>query len=315
MPPRAPARPRRSPTPPPVRSSCAGPGVASVLLVVGWRRGGCPGRERRNRCAASWREALRSRHGPARLPHRPRPSRASSSAALARLALPGPDPMSIGMTILIGIAGSFIGGLVMLAITGGRNAGGIVVSVAGGDADRLPHAPPARRQPHRPGPGAAGALAARSRGVGAGAQTASSRGGSWGVGARVVVLRRVRASRCNRACFATASGAPGVERRSYPSRDGKTDVRPPAGRCCGARANRAGSGPRRQPATPTELRAPRPPPPSFPRCMPLSAAQHPRRRAETTLTPASSTPANSATAAAAGSARRAARCGPAGGSR
>ena len=51
--------------------------------------------------------------------------------ALARLALPGPDPMSIGMTILIGIAGSFIGGLVMLAITGGRNAGGIIVSVAG----------------------------------------------------------------------------------------------------------------------------------------------------------------------------------------
>ena len=51
--------------------------------------------------------------------------------ALARLALPGPDPMSIGMTILIGLAGSFIGGLVMIAITGGQNAGGIVVSVAG----------------------------------------------------------------------------------------------------------------------------------------------------------------------------------------
>jgi uncharacterized membrane protein YeaQ/YmgE (transglycosylase-associated protein family) len=51
--------------------------------------------------------------------------------ALARLALPGPDPMGIGLTILIGLAGSFLGGLVMLAITGGRNAGGIVVSVAG----------------------------------------------------------------------------------------------------------------------------------------------------------------------------------------
>ena len=38
--------------------------------------------------------------------------------------------MGIGMTILIGLAGSFIGGLLMLAITGGRNAGGIVVSVA-----------------------------------------------------------------------------------------------------------------------------------------------------------------------------------------
>jgi uncharacterized membrane protein YeaQ/YmgE (transglycosylase-associated protein family) len=50
---------------------------------------------------------------------------------LARLALPGPDPMGIGTTILIGLAGSFLGGLVMLAITGGRNAGGIVVAVAG----------------------------------------------------------------------------------------------------------------------------------------------------------------------------------------
>ncbi|MGZ4268411.1 MAG: GlsB/YeaQ/YmgE family stress response membrane protein [Solirubrobacteraceae bacterium] len=50
--------------------------------------------------------------------------------ALARLALPGKDPMSIPMTIGIGIAGSFVGGLLMLAITGGRNAGGIVVSVA-----------------------------------------------------------------------------------------------------------------------------------------------------------------------------------------
>jgi uncharacterized membrane protein YeaQ/YmgE (transglycosylase-associated protein family) len=50
--------------------------------------------------------------------------------ALARLALPGPDPMSIWMTILVGLAGSFLGGLVVLAITGGRSAGGIVVAVA-----------------------------------------------------------------------------------------------------------------------------------------------------------------------------------------
>src|SRR3954447_20495438 len=49
--------------------------------------------------------------------------------ALARLALPGPDPMGIGMTILIGIAGSFIGGLV-LALLSRRNGAGIVVSVA-----------------------------------------------------------------------------------------------------------------------------------------------------------------------------------------
>jgi uncharacterized membrane protein YeaQ/YmgE (transglycosylase-associated protein family) len=50
--------------------------------------------------------------------------------ALARLALPGPDPMSIPMTIAIGLAGSVIGGLAMYAITGGRNGGGIIVSVA-----------------------------------------------------------------------------------------------------------------------------------------------------------------------------------------
>jgi len=48
--------------------------------------------------------------------------------ALARLALPGPDPMGIGMTILIGIAGSFIGGLIM-AVLFRRNGAGIVVSV------------------------------------------------------------------------------------------------------------------------------------------------------------------------------------------
>jgi uncharacterized membrane protein YeaQ/YmgE (transglycosylase-associated protein family) len=32
--------------------------------------------------------------------------------ALARLAVPGPDPMPIWLTILIGIGGSFIGGIV-----------------------------------------------------------------------------------------------------------------------------------------------------------------------------------------------------------
>ena len=49
--------------------------------------------------------------------------------ALGRLAIPGPDPMSIGMTILIGIAGSFVGGLIWWAISGDRNGGGIVISV------------------------------------------------------------------------------------------------------------------------------------------------------------------------------------------
>ena len=48
--------------------------------------------------------------------------------ALARLALPGKDPMSIPMTIGLGIAGSFIGGLLTLLITGGRSAGGFFVA-------------------------------------------------------------------------------------------------------------------------------------------------------------------------------------------
>jgi uncharacterized membrane protein YeaQ/YmgE (transglycosylase-associated protein family) len=50
--------------------------------------------------------------------------------ALARLALPGRDPMSIPMTILVGIAGSMIGGLVMYLITGGRSAGNWIASLA-----------------------------------------------------------------------------------------------------------------------------------------------------------------------------------------
>ena len=39
--------------------------------------------------------------------------------ALGRLAIPGPNPMSIGMTILVGIGGSFLGGLVAYLIGGG----------------------------------------------------------------------------------------------------------------------------------------------------------------------------------------------------
>jgi uncharacterized membrane protein YeaQ/YmgE (transglycosylase-associated protein family) len=44
--------------------------------------------------------------------------------AFARLALPGRDPMSIPQTILVGIAGSIIGGVVVYLITGGRYYGG-----------------------------------------------------------------------------------------------------------------------------------------------------------------------------------------------
>jgi uncharacterized membrane protein YeaQ/YmgE (transglycosylase-associated protein family) len=49
--------------------------------------------------------------------------------ALARLALPGRDPMGLFMTAGIGIAGSIIGGLIMYAITGGRNGGGFLVAL------------------------------------------------------------------------------------------------------------------------------------------------------------------------------------------
>ncbi len=50
--------------------------------------------------------------------------------ALARLALPGRDPMTIWQTALIGVAGSFAAGLVWWLIFGDRNGGGIVLSVA-----------------------------------------------------------------------------------------------------------------------------------------------------------------------------------------
>jgi uncharacterized membrane protein YeaQ/YmgE (transglycosylase-associated protein family) len=42
--------------------------------------------------------------------------------ALARLALPGPDPMSIWATMALGIAGSFVGGLIA-ALLWNRTAG------------------------------------------------------------------------------------------------------------------------------------------------------------------------------------------------
>jgi uncharacterized membrane protein YeaQ/YmgE (transglycosylase-associated protein family) len=50
--------------------------------------------------------------------------------ALARLALPGRDPMSIPQTMLVGIAGSFVAGLISLAIFNGRHGGGLMLSFA-----------------------------------------------------------------------------------------------------------------------------------------------------------------------------------------
>jgi uncharacterized membrane protein YeaQ/YmgE (transglycosylase-associated protein family) len=49
--------------------------------------------------------------------------------ALARLAIPGPNPMSIPMTALVGIGGSLIGGVVgrILFHTGG----GILLAILG----------------------------------------------------------------------------------------------------------------------------------------------------------------------------------------
>jgi uncharacterized membrane protein YeaQ/YmgE (transglycosylase-associated protein family) len=51
--------------------------------------------------------------------------------ALGRLAIPGPNPMGIGMTILVGVGGSFLGGLVGYFLTGGRRAGGFILGVLG----------------------------------------------------------------------------------------------------------------------------------------------------------------------------------------
>ena len=47
--------------------------------------------------------------------------------ALGRLAIPGPDPMGVGMTILVGIGGSFLAGVVTWLVFG-RGYGGILLS-------------------------------------------------------------------------------------------------------------------------------------------------------------------------------------------
>ena len=46
------------------------------------------------------------------------------TGALARLALPGRDPMSLLQTMLVGIAGSVIATLIVWLITGGRQGAG-----------------------------------------------------------------------------------------------------------------------------------------------------------------------------------------------
>ena len=47
--------------------------------------------------------------------------------ALARPALPGPDPMGILATIGLGLAGSFVGGILSWLVLG--HAGGVIVSI------------------------------------------------------------------------------------------------------------------------------------------------------------------------------------------
>jgi uncharacterized membrane protein YeaQ/YmgE (transglycosylase-associated protein family) len=47
--------------------------------------------------------------------------------ALGRLAVPGPNPMSIGMTILVGIGGSLVAGLISRAIFGKDSTGAPII--------------------------------------------------------------------------------------------------------------------------------------------------------------------------------------------
>ena len=49
--------------------------------------------------------------------------------AFARLALPGKDPMTIPQTIAVGLAGSFIAGLVVRGLTNGREGPGFLAAL------------------------------------------------------------------------------------------------------------------------------------------------------------------------------------------
>jgi uncharacterized membrane protein YeaQ/YmgE (transglycosylase-associated protein family) len=49
--------------------------------------------------------------------------------AFARLALPGRDPLSIPQTMAVGVAGSFLAGIVVRAISGGRAAPGFLAAL------------------------------------------------------------------------------------------------------------------------------------------------------------------------------------------
>ncbi len=49
--------------------------------------------------------------------------------ALGRLVVPGPDPMGLFQTALVGIGGAFLAGLISLWLFHGRAGGGIILSV------------------------------------------------------------------------------------------------------------------------------------------------------------------------------------------
>jgi uncharacterized membrane protein YeaQ/YmgE (transglycosylase-associated protein family) len=49
--------------------------------------------------------------------------------AFARLALPGRDPMSLLQTMAVGLAGSFIAGILVWVISGGRAGAGFLASL------------------------------------------------------------------------------------------------------------------------------------------------------------------------------------------
>jgi uncharacterized membrane protein YeaQ/YmgE (transglycosylase-associated protein family) len=50
--------------------------------------------------------------------------------ALARLALPGKDPMTVWQTMLVGIAGSFAAGLIVRVVAGPHYTAGFLASLA-----------------------------------------------------------------------------------------------------------------------------------------------------------------------------------------
>lgn len=50
---------------------------------------------------------------------------------LGRLSIPGPDPMSVPMTILMGVGGSLIGGVVAAVLFGRSGGPGLLFSVGG----------------------------------------------------------------------------------------------------------------------------------------------------------------------------------------